>query len=122
MIGGVQNIARIAELRNRILFTFAMLAVYRLGAFVATPGINVEVIKDFFDRMRGTMIGLFSMFSGGAVEQLSIFSLGIMPYITASIIFQLLTVVIPQLDTLKKEGEHGRKKIEEAGGSVELIK
>jgi preprotein translocase subunit SecY len=111
MIGGVQNIARIAELRSRILFTFAMLAVYRLGAFVATPGINVDVIKGFFESMKGTMIGLFSMFSGGAVEQLSIFSLGIMPYITASIIFQLLTVVIPQLETLKKEGEQGRKKI-----------
>jgi preprotein translocase subunit SecY len=111
MIGGVQNIARIAELRSRILFTFAMLAVYRLGAFVATPGINTDVIKSFFEQMKGTMLGLFSMFSGGAVEQLSIFSLGIMPYITASIIFQLLTVVIPQLETLKKEGEQGRKKI-----------
>jgi preprotein translocase subunit SecY len=111
MIGGVQNIARIAELRNRILFTFGMLAVYRLGAFVVTPGINANVIKDFFQQLSGTMFGLFSMFSGGAVEQLSIFSLGIMPYISASIIFQLLTVVIPHLETLKKEGEAGRKKI-----------
>jgi preprotein translocase subunit SecY len=111
MIGGVQNIARITELRQRILFTFAMLAVYRLGAFIVTPGINSEVIKSFFEQMAGTMFGLFSMFSGGALEQLSIFSLGIMPYISASIIFQLLTVVIPQLETLKKEGEQGRKKI-----------
>jgi len=111
MIGGVQNIARITELRNRILFTFGMLAVYRLGAFVVTPGINAEVIRAFFQQMRGTMFGLFSMFSGGALEQLSIFSLGIMPYISASIIFQLLTVVIPQLDALKKEGEQGRKKV-----------
>jgi len=111
MIGGVQNIARITELRQRILFTFAMLAVYRLGAFIATPGINTGVIKSFFEQMAGTMFGLFSMFSGGALEQLSIFSLGIMPYISASIIFQLLTVVIPQLDALKKEGEQGRKKI-----------
>ncbi len=111
MIGGVQNIARIAELRNRILFTFGMLAVYRLGAFVVTPGINANVIKDFFQQLSGTMFGLFSMFSGGAVEQLSIFSLGIMPYISASIIFQLLTVVIPQLETLKKEGQAGTKKI-----------
>jgi len=111
MIGGVQNIARITELRNRILFTFGMLAVYRLGAFVVTPGINAEVIKSFFQQMQGTMFGLFSMFSGGALEQLSIFSLGIMPYISASIIFQLLTVVIPHLETLKKEGEQGRKKI-----------
>jgi preprotein translocase subunit SecY len=111
MIGGVQNIGRITELRQRILFTFAMLAVYRLGAFIVTPGINGDVIKSFFEQMAGTMFGLFSMFSGGALEQLSIFSLGIMPYISASIIFQLLTVVIPQLDTLKKEGEQGRKKI-----------
>jgi preprotein translocase subunit SecY len=111
MIGGVQNIARISELRNRILFTFGMLAVYRLGAFVVTPGINANVIKDFFQQLSGTMFGLFSMFSGGAVEQLSIFSLGIMPYISASIIFQLLQVVIPQLEAMKKEGEAGRKKI-----------
>jgi len=111
MIGGVQNIARITELRNRILFTFGMLSVYRLGAFVVTPGINADVIRSFFDQMQGTMFGLFSMFSGGALEQLSIFSLGIMPYISASIIFQLLTVVIPHLETLKKEGEQGRKKI-----------
>ena len=111
MIGGVQNIAKITELRHRILFTFAMLAVYRLGAFIVTPGINAQVIKNFFEQMAGTMFGLFSMFTGGALEQLSIFSLGIMPYISASIIFQLLTVVIPQLETLKKEGEAGRKKI-----------
>jgi preprotein translocase subunit SecY len=111
MIGGVQNIAKITELRKRILFTFGMLAVYRLGAFVVTPGINADVIRSFFEQMSGTMFGLFSMFSGGALEQLSIFSLGIMPYISASIIFQLLTVVIPQLETLKKEGEQGRKKI-----------
>ena len=113
MIGGVQNIARITELRNRILFTFGMLAVYRLGAFIVTPGINADVIRSFFQQMQGTMFGLFSMFSGGALEQLSIFSLGIMPYISASIIFQLLTVVIPQLEALKKEGENrgGRRSI-----------
>jgi preprotein translocase subunit SecY len=111
MIGGVQNIARIKELRQRILFTFAMLAVYRLGAFIVTPGINADIIKNFFEQMAGTMFGLFSMFSGGALEQLSVFSLGIMPYISASIILQLLTVVVPQLEALKKEGEQGRKKI-----------
>ncbi len=111
MIGGVQNIARITELRQRILFTFAMLAVYRLGAFIVTPGIDADVVRSFFEQMAGTMFGLFSLFSGGALEQLSIFSLGIMPYISASIIFQLLTVVVPQLEALKKEGEQGRKKI-----------
>jgi preprotein translocase subunit SecY len=111
MIGGIQNIGRITELRQRIFFTFALLAVYRVGAFIVTPGINPDVIKSFFEQMQGTVFGLFSLFSGGALEQLSIFSLGIMPYISASIIFQLLTVVIPKLDAVKKEGEQGRKKI-----------
>ncbi len=111
MIGGIQNIGRITELRQRILFTFAMLGVYRVGAFIVTPGIDPEVIRQFFQRMQGTVFGLFSMFSGGALEQLSVFSLGIMPYISASIILQLLTVVIPHLEQLKKEGEQGRKKI-----------
>jgi len=111
MIGGVQNIAKITELRQRILFTFAMLAVYRLGAYVVTPGIDERVIQSFFEQAAGTVFGLFNLFSGSALEQLSIFSLGIMPYISASIILQLLTVVIPQLDLMRKEGEQGRKKI-----------
>ena len=111
MIGGIQNIGRITELRQRIFFTFALLAVYRVGAYIVTPGINPAVIRSFFEQMQGTVFGLFSLFSGGALEQLSIFSLGIMPYISASIIFQLLTIVIPQLDAVKKEGEAGRKKI-----------
>jgi preprotein translocase subunit SecY len=111
MIGGVQNIGRITELRQRILFTFGMLAVYRVGAFIVTPGIDPEVVRNFFEQMQGTVFGLFTLFSGGALEQLSIFSLGIMPYISASIIFQLLTVVIPQLEELKKEGEQGQRRI-----------
>ncbi|MBW2268281.1 MAG: preprotein translocase subunit SecY [Deltaproteobacteria bacterium] len=111
MIGGVQNIGRITELRQRILFTFAMLAVYRVGAFVVTPGIDPDVVGQFFEQLEGTVFGLFNLFSGGALEQLSIFSLGIMPYISASIILQLLTVVIPQLEQIKKEGEQGRKKL-----------
>ncbi|HSK09656.1 MAG TPA: preprotein translocase subunit SecY [Vicinamibacterales bacterium] len=111
MIGGVQNIGRVPELQRRILFTFGMLGVYRLGAHIVTPGINPEVIRNFFEQMGGTMFGLFNLFSGGALEQLSIFALGIMPYISASIIFQLLTVVIPQIEQLQKEGEQGRRKI-----------
>jgi preprotein translocase subunit SecY len=111
VIGGVQNIGRITELRQRILFTFAMLAVYRVGCFIVTPGIDPAVVQGFFEQMAGTVFGLFSLFSGGALKQLSIFSLGIMPYISASIILQLLTVVIPQLEDLKKEGEQGRKKV-----------
>jgi preprotein translocase subunit SecY len=111
VLGRLRNIGRIEELRKRILFTFAMLAVYRVGCVIVTPGINPQVIRDFFDQMAGTVFGMFSLFSGGAIEQLSIFSLGIMPYISATIIFQLLTVVIPQLEALKKEGEQGQKKI-----------
>ena len=111
MTSGIQNIWRIPELRARILFTFGMLAVYRIGCVVVTPGINSQVIKDFFAQMQGTVFGLMNLFSGGAMEQLSIFALGIMPYISATIIFQLLTVVIPALEALKKEGEQGQKKI-----------
>jgi preprotein translocase subunit SecY len=111
VIGGVQNIGRIAELRQRILFTLGMLAVYRVGAFIVTPGIDPDVVKNFFQQLQGTVFGLFTLFSGGALEQLSIFSLGIMPYISASIIFQLLTIVIPQLEELKKEGEQGQRRI-----------
>jgi preprotein translocase subunit SecY len=111
VIGGIQNILRVPELRQRILFTFGMLAVYRIGCVVVTPGINSAVIRDFFSQMSGTVFGLFNLFSGGAMEQLSIFALGIMPYISATIIFQLLTVVIPALEALKKEGEQGQKKI-----------
>ncbi len=111
MIGGIQNIGRIPELQRRILFTFGMLAVYRVGAKVATPGINPEVIKETFERLSGTAFSLFNVFSGGALEQLSIFALGIMPYISASIIFQLLTSVFPYFEKLQKEGQEGRKKI-----------
>ncbi len=111
MIAALQNIGRIEELRKRILFTAAMLAVYRVGCIVVTPGINGNVIRDFFAQMQGTMFGLLNVFSGGAMESLSIFALGIMPYISASIIFQLLTVVIPALERLKKEGSEGQKRI-----------
>jgi len=111
LIGGVQNIGRIPELQRRILFTLAMLGVYRVGAKIATPGINPDVIRQTFEQLSGTVFSLFNVFSGGALEQLSIFALGIMPYISASIIMQLLTVVIPQLEALKKEGEQGQKKI-----------
>ncbi|NNL85687.1 MAG: preprotein translocase subunit SecY [Myxococcales bacterium] len=111
MIGGAHNIGRIPELQKRILFTFGMLAVYRVGSHIVTPGIDPEVVRATFERMAGTIFSLFNVFSGGALEQLSIFALGIMPYISASIIMQLLTVVVPSLDALKKEGESGRKKI-----------
>ncbi len=108
---GFGNIARIPELKRRVLFTLAMLAVYRVGCAVPTPGIDAEALAAFFARYKGTLLGLVDMFSGGALERMSIFALGIMPYISASIILELLTVVIPHLAALKKEGEAGRKKI-----------
>src|SRR5579863_4657703 len=107
----IGNIFRIPDLRKRVLFTFAMLAVYRLGSFVPTPGINVIRWQDFLQRQSGSIFGFFDLFAGGNIRRLSIFALGIMPYITASIILQLLTVVVPTLEKLQKEGELGRRKI-----------
>jgi preprotein translocase subunit SecY len=109
--GSVQGITRIPELNRRILFTFGMLAVYRIGCAIPTPGVDAGEVKRFFAESGGGLFGLFNLFTGGALEQLSIFALGIMPYISASIILQLLTVVIPQLEELKKEGEQGRRVI-----------
>ncbi len=107
----VANVFRIPDLRNRVLFTLGMLAIYRLGAFIPTPGINTARLKDFFEQNQGTLFGFINLFSGGMFESMTIFALGIMPYITASIILQLLTVVIPTLEKLQKEGELGRRKI-----------
>ncbi len=107
----VANIFRIPDLRNRLLFTLGMLAIYRLGAFIPTPGIDTVRLKEFFEANQGTLFGFINLFSGGMFERMTIFALGIMPYITASIILQLLTVVIPTLEKLQKEGELGRRKI-----------
>jgi preprotein translocase subunit SecY len=111
MVGGFQNIFKIPELKKRVLYTFALLMVYRIGCAVPTPGIDGDALAAFFARAKGTLLGMFDMFSGGALERLSVFALGIMPYISASIILQLLTVVVPHLERLSKEGEAGRKKI-----------
>ena len=110
-MSSVANIFRIPELRRRIGFSVALLAVYRVGIFVTTPGVNRAVMKNIMKASSGSFLGLFNMFSGGALEQLSIFALGIMPYISASIILQLLTVVVPTLERLTKEGQQGQKKI-----------
>jgi preprotein translocase subunit SecY len=110
--GTITNIGKIPELRKRIFFSLIILLVYRLGIFVTTPGVNrVEMQNLISTGGSGSFLGLFNMFSGGALERLSIFALGIMPYVSASIILQLLTVVIPALDRLNKEGEQGRRKI-----------
>src|SRR5262245_22142927 len=110
--GSVANITRVPELNRRILFTFGMLAIYRLGCAVPTPGIDPEALRQYFAGSgRLGFFGLLNMFSGGAFQQLSIFALGIMPYVSSSIILQLLTVVVPKLDELRKEGEEGRRTI-----------
>ncbi len=108
---GFLNVFKIPELKRRIIYTLGLLIVYRLGVHVPTPGIDSTALAEIFARAQGTVLGLFNMFSGGALERLSVFALGIMPYISASIILQLMTVVIPHLERLSKEGEQGRKKI-----------
>jgi len=111
VLEGFQNAGRVPELRRRVLFTLAMLAVYRVGVAIPTPGIDGQALAAFFEQAKNTMLGLVNMFSGGALERFSIFALGIMPYISSSIILQLLTVVFPYLEKLSKEGELGRRKI-----------
>jgi preprotein translocase subunit SecY len=105
------NIFRVPDLRRRVLFTLGILAVYRLGAHITTPGVNVAALENFFNNQAGSSLGLVDLFSGGNLRRLTVFALGIMPYITASIIFQLLTVVYEPLAKLQKEGELGRRKI-----------
>jgi len=113
MINSLKSITEIPDLKRRILFTLGLLAVYRLGTVIPTPGINTDVFEQMFNQMAGSLFGLLAMFSGGALRRMSVFALGIMPYITASIILQLLTVVSPHLEKLHKEGELGRRKITE---------
>ncbi|MEK7790982.1 MAG: preprotein translocase subunit SecY, partial [Deltaproteobacteria bacterium] len=110
-MAGLESLATLPELRKRILISIALIAVYRIGVFVPAPGIDVDALRVFFKMAQGTIFGVFNLFSGGALERFSIFSLGIMPYISASIILQLLTVVVPHLEQLSKEGGLGRKKI-----------
>ncbi|MBF0287193.1 MAG: preprotein translocase subunit SecY [SAR324 cluster bacterium] len=107
----IQNIFRIEELRDRILFTISMLIIFRIGAHIPTPGIDGEALSRFFEAQAGSILGFFDMFTGGALGRLTIFALGVMPYISASIIIQLLTVVFPYLERLSKEGDAGRRKI-----------
>lgn len=109
MIGSLGEVGKIPELRKRILFTLGMLAVYRMGVFVSTPGINVATLRSMFDTSQGTIFGMINMFSGGALENFSIFTLGIAPYISVSIIMQVLTPTIPALEALKKEGDAGQR-------------
>ena len=109
--GGIGGIAKLTELRQRLLFLLGALLVFRIGAHIPVPGLNADALAAMFDAQRGTILDMFNMFSGGALERLSIFALGIMPYVSASIIMQLMTVVVPALEKIKKEGEAGRRKI-----------
>lgn len=111
VLANIRNIFKIPELKVRVLFTLSLLIVYRIGAHIPTPGINGDALSKFLTEKGGALMGFFDMFSGGALSRVTIFALGIMPYISASIIFQLLTVVIPALGRLAKEGEAGKKKI-----------
>ncbi len=111
MFRSVQNIFKIPDLRRKIFFTLAIFVVYRIGGHIPTPGIDSGALALFFDRARGTILGLYDIFVGGSLRRATIFALGIMPYISASIIFQLLTAVVPYLEKLQKEGEEGRRKI-----------
>ncbi len=106
-----RNIFAVPDLRKRVLFTFGLLAIYRVGAHIPTPGLDAQALEEFFKASAGGLLGFLDMFSGGALRRLSVFALGITPYITASIILQLLTVVWPYLEKLSKEGEMGRRKI-----------
>src|SRR5262249_43746556 len=111
VLRNLQNVTKIPELKRRVLVTFGFLAAYRLGAHVPTPGVDAEALSRYFDSVQNTLLSLVDLFSGGNLRRLTIFALGIMPYISASIILQLLTVVVPALERLAKEGEAGRKKI-----------
>jgi preprotein translocase subunit SecY len=111
MFSWLTNAWRVPELRHRLLFTAMILAVYRLGSWIPAPGVNPQAVNDYLNRTGGTVLGLLNLFSGGALSQFAIFALGIMPYVTASIILQLLTVVVPRLEQLQKEGEAGYAKI-----------
>jgi len=111
VLSWLTNAWRVPELRRRVLFTALILAIYRLGSWVPSPGVDPEKVKDYLDTQSGTILSLLNIFSGGALSQFALFALGIMPYVTASIVFQLLTVVIPRLEQLQKEGEAGYAKI-----------
>ena len=111
MLSWLTNAWRVPELRRRLLFTAMILALYRLGSWIPAPGVDSEQIENYFDSQSGTILSLLNIFSGGALSQFALFALGIMPYVTASIILQLLTVVIPRLEQLQKEGEAGYAKI-----------
>ena len=111
MLETLKNLFAVVDLRNRVLFTLGMLAVYRVGNHIPTPGVNSEALRILAEQAQNTLFGMYDMFTGGSLSRITIFALGVMPYISSSIILQLLTVVWPYLERLSKEGELGRRKI-----------
>ena len=111
MAHSLEGLGKVPELRRRLLYALAILAVYRIGTFVTVPGVDREIMANYVRFGQTGLLGMFDLFSGGAISQMSVFALGVMPYISASIIFQLLAVVVPALERLQKEGDAGRKKI-----------
>ncbi|MDH5728662.1 MAG: preprotein translocase subunit SecY, partial [Gammaproteobacteria bacterium] len=111
MAANLAGSGKLSELKQRLLFVLGAIIVFRIGSFIPVPGIDPVALAQLFDQQRGTILDMFDMFSGGALGRLSVFALGVMPYISASIIVQLLTAVVPKLEQLKKEGESGRRKI-----------
>ena len=112
MLRTFMNAFRVADIRKKLAFTAAMLLLYRIGAYIPAPGINIDAVKNIQDNFTGSnVLGFLNLFSGGSLQRFAIFALGIMPYITASIILQLMTVVVPKLEQLQKEGESGYAKI-----------
>jgi preprotein translocase subunit SecY len=111
MENALKNLFAVTDLRNRVLFTLALLGVYRVGNHIPTPGVNTEALAIMAQQAQNTMFGLYNMFTGGNLSRVTVFALGVMPYISASIILQLLTVVWPTLERISKEGELGRRKI-----------
>src|SRR5690606_27293053 len=112
MFQGFENIGKVPELRRRVVFSLVVVALYRLGVFVTTPGVDRSVMKSLIEK-QGGLLGMLNMFSGGALENLSIFALGIMPYISASIIMQLMGLLVKSVEEMRKEGESGRRKLEQ---------
>jgi preprotein translocase subunit SecY len=111
MANPIPTLFRIPEVKEKILFTFLILAVYRLGAHVVVPGVDLVALREFAGQLQGTVFGVYDMFVGGGLSRATVFALGIMPYISASIMFQLLAAVFPTIEKLQKEGEEGRKKL-----------
>ena len=121
MANPIPNLFRVPELKEKILFTLFILLIYRVGAHITVPGVDVGILRQQFGALQGGILGIYDMFVGGGLSRATIFALGIMPYISASIMFQLLAAMLPTVEKLQKEGEEGRKKLTQWGNDRQLI-